>query len=782
MVIGRLVTTIAVALLAGLVGVSNANAAFPGRDGMLAVQPVSGGGIVLVNADGGHARRICSDSVVCGQPVRPRFSADGRAIIFSGPDLRMVGTNGSCLNCQFGRGGEPAFMPDGTLVTFVSHGGVLEDGVDGLRRATVVAPPSKGGGITDSVSSAGGELAVVRSGRVWVGRPDRLRPLSAGGSPSWAPDGGRIALARHGWIEVVRVSARRARLLVRGSAPAFSPDGRWIAFIGPKHALEVVPSTGGRARAVGHMRGVTVDWQPVPRHPGPACVSPPGSSVLSNSHRAVVTTASVAVPGALPDSAAMGCLWADGRERLLEKFTFNTIDGTTGIGLAATNGDFAALVSHDVDEHYGGFTESTSVFDLRTGQSAGYGGESDGCEGGPSCTGISRVLVGSDGVSAVYVDGGPVSPATGTDPLRALACASASLCIAGEGDYGQVDVSTDPQASPWTSYGLVALGYASCPSVTLCVATSGSRIYTSTDPKTGASSWTSSTLPGAPALGAISCPSSTLCVAVADPGRVFVSTDPTGGAGAWSAEDVDGTNSVSAISCPSSSECLAGDAQGNIIASTDPTGGASTWQLRSISSQPLDIADMSCPSISLCVAITAAGAHSSPDYLASSDPTAGAWMTVPAPAYPSALDCPSTSLCVAVGGANTVEVSTDPAADVWTSYAVNEAGGNLDDLSCPTMSFCVAAGNGGGDALVSDDPEGGAAAWTPVLADPITCPPSTACGTEQILASDRTGVHTLDTSTEFEAQTGPQLTGLTLNGDTLTWLHSGMPRTATLQP
>jgi hypothetical protein len=127
-------------------------------------------------------------------------------------------------------------------------------------------------------------------------------------------------------------------------------------------------------------------------------------------------------------------------------------------------------------------------------------------------------------------------------------------------------------------------------------------------------------------------------------------------------------------------------------------------------------------------------------------------------------------------------VSTDPASGIWTSYTVNWSG-NLASISCPTANFCVATGGDNGDVLISSDPTGGPSTWTPVFADKISCPIAiAACGREQIIASDRTGVHTLDSSTEFEAQTGPQLTGLSLAGDTVSWSHSGTAASAQLQP
>ena len=94
----------------------------------------------------------------------------------------------------------------------------------------------------------------------------------------------------------------------------------------------------------------------------------------------------------------------------------------------------------------------------------------------------------------------------------------------------------------------------------------------------------------------------------------------------------------------------------------------------------------------------------------------------------------------------------------------------------------MTAGDDAGHAAITTNPSQGAGAWTPVLADPVSCPPTNACATEQIEASDAHGVRTLDTSTEFEAQTGPELTNLALSGDTLTWLHAGAPESATLQP
>ena len=117
-----------------------------------------------------------------------------------------------------------------------------------------------------------------------------------------------------------------------------------------------------------------------------------------------------------------------------------------------------------------------------------------------------------------------------------------------------------------------------------------------------------------------------------------------------------------------------------------------------------------------------------------------------------------------------------PSAGAWTSYALPADGG----ISCPTTSFCALA-TVDGFAATSDDPAAGPSSWRSVLADPINCTTATGvCGTEQIIASDRTGIHILDTSTELE--TGPQLTGLALTDNTLSWSDHGSLRTAQLQP
>ena len=771
----RFCARLGIGFVSWLVLAAPAQAAFPGRNGMLAVQPLHGRGLILVRADGADQRGICTTVSVCGFPRRPRFSPDGRAIVFAGPAIRLIATDGSCMSCQFGVSANPAFRPGGTLVTFVSGGRVLEDSIDGLRQAR---PGVRVRGVSDAVWSASGKLAVVARGRVWIGKPGRLRSIGRGAAPSWSPTGSRLVIVRGGWITIVRASNGSAWRRVRGTAPAFSPDGRWIAFIDRQHRVRVIRLVGGRARWVGRVRGLAVDWQPLPAHPA-ACVAPAGSKVIASSAQAVVTT-NHSIGGWLdefPDTAALGCLFADGRERLLERSTENNEDDTTDYPLAGLGGTYAAVLSQTIDDHYGGGSESVDVFDLRTGERSGFGGEYGGCGDfnvDPTCGGVDQIVVGADGVSAVHVNAGDYNP----DPLQVL-CASESLCLA-TNNFGDVLASTSPTQGPWSpatgaSMNSGSAGGGSCPSISLCVLVAGSSIYTSTNPSGG--SWTTTKLPGFTAVGAVDCPTTSLCVATTLEGQVAVSTDPTGGASAWSLEAVDGNNAMYGVSCPSTSECIAtDDYSGNVITTTNPTGGPSAWSVHKANSGWMS--KISCPSTSLCVAVSQGS--SGYGVAVSTDPISGPWKFTKL-SYPEDVSCPSTSLCVAVGG-DSIEFSTDPASGAWTTHTVTTVG--LQSVTCPTASFCVAAGSDDGTVLVSTNPTGGPSAWTPVLADKIDCSIATdACGTERIIASDRTGVHVLDKSTEFTAQTaGPQLTGLALNGDRLSWQDHGSPMSAQLTP
>jgi hypothetical protein len=752
-------------VVAALVAISAspASAAFPGRDGLLAVQPVTGAGIVLVNTHGGAERRICTSHSRCGSPRNPRWSPDGRALAYQASRVHLINPDGSCLNCQLGGAGTPTFTANPTLVTFESQGALLEDAIDGIRKATILK-----GNASDAVWSAGGQLALVRGGNVWVGTPKHLRRLGAGSAPSWSPSGAQVAIVRKGWVLVVSVHSHAARRLVRGGAPAWSPDGRSIAFIGPGHELRIIPAAGGHARRVGHVRGDTVDWQPVPRRPVAPCTPPPGAMVLARSAIAVVTGDDNS-----NRTAAMGCLLANGEAHLLELFSDGE-DGATYVGPAALGGDYAAVVNDSTDPHYGEAKDAVAMFDVRTGAPlSNRGGESIDCSAESCNIGIDQVVVGSDGVSAAHTFS-TLPPGSESSPLTSVSCPSTSLCVATDGG-SHTFTSTDPAADPgaWVSSEGTSPQYISCPSTLLCVGVGGETISTA-DPAAGTVTWTAAYTDAGEghSLTGISCPTVTLCVAVDLAGNVLTSTDPTGGPSAWSLADIDGTHILAGVSCPSASLCVATDYSGQAITSTDPTGGSGAWQAYPAAPDPGALS-VTCASATLCFGIGFNG-----QAFTSTDPTGGTpWTQVSEPVAPTAIDCPSASFCAAVSNQGTVQTSTDPTSGAWTSTEIDE--NPLRSIFCASASLCV-AGDTVGYLVASSDPTGGSAAWTSAFVDGNPCTDGMSCTTEQIVSSDATGVHTLDTVTA--PGMGPLLTGLSLTGDTLTWEHAGTPETATLAP
>ena len=383
-------------------------AAFPGKDGLLAVQPLQGSGVVLIAPDGSGERRECAEA--CGYVGVPRFSPGGRSLVFAtASGLKLIGLDGSCLDCEFGFAVDPGFTSDGTEVTFVSGGQLVEDGIDGLPTATLLE-----GGISDAVWSSQGELAVVRGGRIWTGKPGSLRLFGRGASPSWSPAGTRLAFVRDGWV-IVR-GPRGSRRLARGTAPAFAPDGNAIAYIGRDHAVEIIGIGGGRNRRVGRVRARSVDWQPFPATAS-SCLAPSGSTVIARSSDAVVTERSVPDPeGPVYKGeysyAYMGCLLSNGEERLLEKFTPtpNTDDGTTSVAAAGIGGPYAALVNYVDDAHYDEFSDTVAEFDLRTGRAAQTGLNPLSCPNSVDyspydCGLIDQIVVTDDGAYAVHTQG-----------------------------------------------------------------------------------------------------------------------------------------------------------------------------------------------------------------------------------------------------------------------------------------------------------------------------------------------------------------------------------------
>jgi TolB protein len=291
---------------------SSVHAAFPGRNGAIAygwsrVAPQDSehtryaAGISMVTSDRSEPRSpVGCEEVVASDtypPPRtctldsfssPAFSPEGTRVAFdAGASIALVALDGASvahrLLAHSDDDGEPAFSPNGRQLAFSA--GTDVSGHD-IRRSIWVMEVDGSG--ARQISPHGSEpawssrnvIAFVRSGEIWVMRPNgsRLRKVTGGGgfAPAWSPDGTKIAFSRHGSIFVVDPAAHRLRRVARWMSAvglAWSPDGRRLAIRTYLHGLRTIALDGSHLRSLrsedlgelfsfGHCG---IDWQPLPR-------------------------------------------------------------------------------------------------------------------------------------------------------------------------------------------------------------------------------------------------------------------------------------------------------------------------------------------------------------------------------------------------------------------------------------------------------------------------------------------------------------------------------------
>jgi hypothetical protein len=776
------------------VGAASAQASFPGRNGLLAVQGLSGHGIEYVTPSGVVVRTLCSQTLLCGNAQQPRWSPDGRNLVFvdaASSRVEVVSSDDICVWCLLGspltqlRGSRPAFAPDGQSVTLA---GTPPDTPAVLWRAGLTTGSSTNvlhGTLSDAVWSSTGELAIVRRGAVWVRTARRraaLRRISSGTSPSFSPDGSKLAVTRRGWITVIDLKRRHLRRLVPGGTPAWSPDGTQIAYIGSDQLLRLVSVGGGRPRSLG-VQARSVDWQPVPQRSTRGCRLPAGSKVEVARAEGVISSRMVTSQGYQAE-AWFGCLRGIGQSRQL---LLDSGDGSSfsSVETALTAGRFA-LLSTQSGDRYGGCSLGLARYDVATGAETPL--FTRDCAYGAGAPTLDSLGLDSSG----FVAWRDTHQVPLYQSINGVSCPSVSFCGAVDGN-GDVASSSDPVGGrpAWSVAdvsGTRTLSSVSCPAADLCVATTsyGGDVLTSTDPSGGPSQWTSAHV-DANELGIfngnfVSCPSRSLCVMADDSGNIVSSTDPTGGSSAWTSVHVDSSTAAafSAISCPSASLCVALDDSGNVATSNDPTGGASAWSLTHIGTAESipPLAGVACPSASLCVVTDGTG-----NIATSTNPTGGstAWsLTKRSSGHPAAISCPSESLCVAVDGAGNVVTSTNPTGDASAWQVTNVDGSNrMTSISCPSASRCIATDEHG-NVLSSDDPTGGASAWTRAAVDVPDCAAmSTPCIAETLYARDDHGTRVIDSAAPGEGKSLANVF-LAANNTILYWTHDGEPRQAAL--
>jgi Tol biopolymer transport system component len=244
--------------------------------------------IYVANADGSGVVRI-------GRGGEPAWSPDGRRLAFvENEDNRPVGIvvieeDGTRRGVAGRWSGQPAWSPDGTQLLYKSYAGT-DDGIvvvnadgSGTRRIIPNDVLGEESGVARPAWSPDGEtiafdvLWAVNWGVLGVFLVDadgsNPRRLYYGSGPTWSPDGARLAVTRSGSgnvIWTVGADGTGAEPWGNGLSPSWTPDGRSILYNASSSPPTAAAPYGSRQRIFIMTSAASTPYQLFPDAPSPA--------------------------------------------------------------------------------------------------------------------------------------------------------------------------------------------------------------------------------------------------------------------------------------------------------------------------------------------------------------------------------------------------------------------------------------------------------------------------------------------------------------------------------